>query len=77
MPVLRWSLTERRRVEAMRDRIFRGVGSGEPLIPVPEIEMAADLDFDPVTAQWRKPLSFDEVNRMAPTEEVRERKGRP
>lgn len=77
MPVLRWSLTERRRVETVRDRIFRGVGTTEPLIPVPEIEMAAELGFNPVTMQWRKPLSIEEVNRMAPTPEVRERRGRP
>lgn len=77
MPVLRWSLTERRRVETVRDRIFRDVGTAEPLIPVPEIEMAAELEFNPVTMQWRKPLSIEEVNRMALTPEVRERKGRP
>jgi hypothetical protein len=31
----------------------------------------------PVTMQWRKPLSIEEVARMAPTPEVRERAGRP
>jgi hypothetical protein len=30
-----------------------------------------------VTMQWRKPLSIEEVNRMAPTPEVRARPGRP
>lgn len=30
-----------------------------------------------VTLQWRKPLSFDEVNQMAQTPEVRGRPGRP
>lgn len=77
MPVLRWSLTERRRVEAIRDRIFRGVGTEEALIPVNDLEMAAELGFNPVTAQWRKPLSIDEMAKMAPTEEVRARQGRP
>ena len=73
MPVLRWSPTIHRRVEAVRDRIFRGVGTAEPLIE-PEGEEAALLR---VTRQWRKPLSIEEVARLAPTPEVRERKGRP
>lgn len=53
----------------MRDRIMRGVGTDEALIP--------DKLPTRVTRQWRKPLRIDEVARMAPTEEVRERKGRP
>ena len=57
-----------RRLEATRDRIFRGVGSPEPFICEPDTT---------VTAQWRKPLSIEEINRMAPTEEVRARPGRP
>ena len=48
-------------------------GSDEPAI-APEGEEAALLT---VTAQWRKPLSIMEINRMAPTPEVRERRGRP
>jgi hypothetical protein len=68
--VLRWSPTLHRLVEAARDRIMRGVGTDEPLIEaVGEGNMA--------TRQWRKPLRIDEVNRMAPTPEVRERRGRP
>ena len=62
-----------RRVEATRDRIFSMCGSDEPAI-APEGEEAALLT---VTAQWRKPLSIMEINRMAPTPEVRERRGRP
>jgi hypothetical protein len=62
-----------RKVEAIRDRIMSMCGTSEPLI-------AAD-DFPAghvrVTMQWRKPLSIEEVARMAPTPEVRERKGRP
>lgn len=73
MPVLRWSLTTVRRVEAIRDRIMSMCGTNERLI-------AAD-DFPPghvrVTMQWRKPLTIEEVARLAPTVEVRERKGRP
>lgn len=30
-----------------------------------------------ITAQWRRPLSLVEINRMAPTPEVRAREGRP
>jgi hypothetical protein len=30
-----------------------------------------------VTMQWRKPLTIEEVARMAQTPEVRERRGRP
>jgi hypothetical protein len=67
----------RRRVEAIRDRTFRGVGTAEALIPVSEVEMMAKLGISPVTAQWRKPLSIEEINRMAPTVEVMERRGRP
>lgn len=73
VPVLRWSLTARRRVEAVRDRIMGMCGSSEPLI-APVGEEAALLM---VTAQWRKPLAIAEINRMAPTADVRERRGRP
>ena len=62
-----------RRVEAIRDRIFLGVGTDEALI-APYGEEAALLL---VTRQWRRPLSMMEIARMAPTPEVRERKGRP
>lgn len=62
-----------REIETIRDRIFRMCGSNEPVI-APEGEEAAMLT---VTLQWRKPLSIEEVARMAPTVEVRERKGRP
>jgi len=62
-----------RKIEAIRDRIMSMCGTSEPLVE-------AD-DFPPghvrVTMQWRKPLRIDEVARMAPTPEVRERKGRP
>jgi hypothetical protein len=61
-----------RRIEAVRDRIMRGIGA-EALIEPDAAERAVMR----ITRQWRKPLSIEEVNRMAPTPEVRERKGRP
>ncbi len=62
-----------RKVEFVRDRIMDRCGTSEPLIaPVGE-ELALIL----VTMQWRKPAAIEEVNRMAPTPEVRERRGRP
>jgi hypothetical protein len=60
-----------RKVEAYRDRIFSRCGTNEPLYESGPDEGAR------VTRQWRKPLSIEEVARMAPTPEVRERKGRP
>jgi hypothetical protein len=72
VPVLRWSPTIHRRIEAVRDRILRGVGTDEPLIEPTGLEAALIY----VTRQWRKPLRVDEVARMAPTPEVRDRKGR-
>jgi len=68
-PVLRWSPTVHRRIEAARDRIMQGVGSNEPLI-------REDWTGLRLTVQWRKPLSIEEINRMAPTPEVRARPGR-
>jgi hypothetical protein len=49
---------------------MRGVGTDEPLIE-------AIGEGNVVTAQWRKPLRIDEVNRMAETPEVKQREGRP
>jgi hypothetical protein len=59
-----------RKVEAVRDRIMAMCGTDEPVIE-------AIGEGNVVTMQWRKPLRIDEVARMAPTPEVRERKGRP
>lgn len=70
LPVLRWSPTVWRKIEATRDRIMHGAGSSEPLIQERESPLVT-------AAIWRKPLSFDEINRMAPTTEVRQRPGRP
>lgn len=48
-------------------------GTSEPLIAPTGEELALIR----VTMQWRKPASIEEVNRLAPTPEVRERRGRP
>ena len=49
---------------------MRSVGTDEALI-----EAVGEGNIS--TLQWRKPLSIEEVARMAQTPEVRERKGRP
>lgn len=56
---------------------MRGVGTEEPFIQEDVQAMAVTLGHSPRTIQWRKPVSIEEINRMAPTAEVRERKGRP
>ena len=56
---------------------MRGTGSEEPFIMQDVQEMAVALGRSPGSVQWRKPLSIMEINRMAPTPDVRERKGRP
>jgi hypothetical protein len=68
--VLRWSRGLMRQVEAARDRVFAMCGTDEPVIE-------AIGEGAVVTMQWRKPLALTEVARMAPTPEVRERRGRP
>jgi len=77
LKVLRWSLTQRRRGETIRDRILRGVGTDEPLIEEDYMEFARAVGFEPSAGNWRKPLSIEEINRMAPTDDVRARPGRP
>lgn len=67
--VLSWSPTTWRKMEALRDRILFGTGTSEPFI-------AEEVARVGVAMHWRKPLSLAEVNRMAPTQEVRERPGR-
>lgn len=56
-----------REIETVRDRILRGIGTDEALIP----------EHMPRCGTWRKPLRVDEVNQMAQTPEVRQRPGRP
>jgi len=65
--VLRWSATTWRKIEAARDRIMFGLGTGEPYVE----------ERGTMSVHWRRPLSIEEINQMAPTEEVRERRGRP
>jgi hypothetical protein len=60
-------------MEAIRDSIFRGLGSDEPMIEPEGAERAALT----MTMQGRKPLSIVEINQMAETPEVRARPGRP
>jgi hypothetical protein len=62
-----------REIEVMKDRIFAMCGSPEPAVSSIDEEAALLM----VTMQWRKPLSIEEVAQMAPTPEVRERRGRP
>jgi hypothetical protein len=71
--VLRWSQATWRKLEALRDRIMRGIGSEEPWFME---EMTDDIGERAVAVHWRKPLRIDEVNRLAPTPEVRKRQGR-
>ncbi len=40
-------------------------------------EMSGPWAAKAVAIHWRKPLRIDEINLMAPTEEVRARAGRP
>jgi hypothetical protein len=40
-------------------------------------EMTRGLGLTAIAVHWRKPLRLDEINRLAPTPEVRQRQGRP
>jgi phage-related protein len=61
-----------RKVEMIRDRIMSMCGTTERLIEADDF-LANHVR---VTMQWRKPLAIEEVARLAPTVEVRERRGR-
>ena len=56
---------------------MRGVGTNEPFIAEDIMAFEAALGRPIMSMNWRKPLSIEEINRMAPTPEVRERRGRP
>lgn len=71
--MLRWSPTKWRRAEVLRDKLMRGVGTDEPWVMEEHSAMWGELA---VAVHWRRPLTIAEVNRMAPTPEVRERRGR-
>lgn len=64
--MLSWSPTKMRRAEAIRDKVMRNVGTGEPWV----------TEQGDLAMHWRKPLRPDEINQMAPTPEVRAREGR-
>lgn len=66
-----------RKMEALRDRILQGCGTGEPWFLEDIHEYQAETGRTMFAAQWRKPLSLVEVAQMAPTPEVRQRPGRP
>ena len=53
---------------------MRGVGTNEPWVVE---EMTAEWGERAVSVHYRRPLRIDEINRMAPTPEVRAREGRP
>lgn len=53
------------------------VGTDEAFIGENVQELADVLGVSPRAMHWRKPLSTVEINRMAPTQEVRARQGRP
>lgn len=69
IPVLRWSPTLWRKMEALRDKMRRSIGTDEPFFE-------ERYGPDAVAMQWRWPLRLDEVNQMAPTSAVRLREGR-
>jgi hypothetical protein len=74
VPVLRWSPTKWRKAEALRDRIMRGVGTDELWVTEENSKVFGERA---VAVHYRRPLRIDEVARMAQTEEVRARLGRP
>lgn len=71
--MLRWSPTKWRKAESIRDRIMRGIGTDEPWVTE---EQSAEWGEFAVAVHYRRPLRIDEVNRMAQTEEVKNRLGR-
>lgn len=66
-----------RRLEALRDQVMFHTGTDEPWVTDPAEEVEAETGRPLVAMHWRKPLSIEEITQMAPTPEVRERKGRP
>jgi hypothetical protein len=76
VPVLSWSPTTWRKIEALRDRILFGAGTDEAFISENIQKLSEAFGHSPRSMQWRKPLSLTEIPRMAPTPEVLERRGR-
>jgi hypothetical protein len=69
VPVSRWDRSARKRAERIRDSIFATIGTSEPIIE----DRAGSI----LATHWRKPLAIAEINRLAPTPDVRRREGRP
>ena len=67
LPLVRWTAGTFAKMQFIRDTIMQGVGTTEAFIP----------EKGTSAMHWRKPLSLEEINRMAPTPEVRARAGRP
>jgi hypothetical protein len=70
-----------RKMQALRDKLMRGVGTDEPFV-AEDLRALANVvgsayGREPQAMQWRKPLRIDEINQLAPTAEGRERRGRP
>jgi hypothetical protein len=65
--VSRWDRTLRRKAEHICEKILRHLGTNESVIHEPGT----------VAPHWRKPLRLEEINELAPTPDVRKRKGRP
>lgn len=73
VPVLRWSPTKWRKAEALRDRLMRGAGTAEDWITEGH---SAQFGDRAVAVHYRKPLSMQEVAKMAATPETIARPGR-
>jgi hypothetical protein len=74
--VLSWSPTKWRKAEAIRDKVMRDAGTDEPWFMDDPREIAASIGVASRAVHWRKPLSLEEMTRMAPTPEVKAREGR-
>lgn len=66
-PVPRWGRTRYRFVTSQYEKILNRIGTNEPIVVEP----------GSIALHCRKPLRIEEINRMAPTQEVRRREGRP
>lgn len=65
-----------RKVEAVRDRIMMGAGTGEPWYFEDPARFESETGRPMIAANWRKPLRIDEVARMGRTPEMLAREGR-
>jgi hypothetical protein len=75
--VLSLSPSAVRHLEAVRDRILYRAGTSEPFVTDDPATVEGETGVRMVAMHWRKPLSLEEVNQMAPTPAVRTRQGRP